>query len=206
MIKLKIFIANFLKYFILAIVVAVLANLIYYRIITRQTKEYSFASSLYDAKIETSKLPNIFCWTNSLTSMRPDAFRCMLDDYIYDPCFLNNGGGFVVCPTNPYNSFKYFNASFDNTSDSILDNRYTPEQYMKKIHYPWYIKLYDGSECSFLTGATMLIGNMRMDYGCRDKDKSEFLLLPITESDSLSKVGCFKDNRVEQCSIKELWY
>jgi hypothetical protein len=39
------------------------------------------------------------CWTGSIASLRSDAFRCMADNSIHDPCFKAAGNS-VVCPTN----------------------------------------------------------------------------------------------------------
>lgn len=39
------------------------------------------------------------CWTSSIASTRKDAFRCMLGNEIYDPCFMR-GTSSVVCPEN----------------------------------------------------------------------------------------------------------
>jgi hypothetical protein len=36
------------------------------------------------------------CWTSSIASRRADAFRCMVGNTIYDPCFA--AGGRAYCP------------------------------------------------------------------------------------------------------------
>lgn len=40
------------------------------------------------------------CWVGALTTMRPDAWRCMEGNLIHDPCFSENDtDAFVICPT-----------------------------------------------------------------------------------------------------------
>ena len=42
------------------------------------------------------------CWTHSLASERPDAWRCMADHDIYDPCFSGSPRkGTVACAEGP---------------------------------------------------------------------------------------------------------
>lgn len=165
-----------------------------------ETKKYTFAAEFNNSPNDYSKLKTVDCWTNSLTSNRPDAYRCSDDRYIYDPCFSDETQRVVVCPTTP-DSLQYFNASFG--KDVV--NRYISQD--SSASYPWQIKLYDGSSCYFEAGATDLVAGMRMDYICDPSNElKEFLLLPITTYGSLEKIGCFKNNSIQQCDIKEAWY
>ncbi len=43
------------------------------------------------------------CWTTSIASNRPDAFRCNAGNTIYDPCFRIRAS-LVGCPTNAVSS------------------------------------------------------------------------------------------------------
>ena len=39
------------------------------------------------------------CWTSSLTTSRPDGWRCSVKNYLYDPCFSRSvTAKQVVCP------------------------------------------------------------------------------------------------------------
>lgn len=40
-----------------------------------------------------------YCWTDSIAVDRADAFRCMVGDSIYDPCFVS-GSSRVACPSD----------------------------------------------------------------------------------------------------------
>ncbi len=43
------------------------------------------------------------CWEHSLPSDRPDAWRCMSKNEIYDPCFAESpNGNKVACPEEPF--------------------------------------------------------------------------------------------------------
>ena len=42
------------------------------------------------------------CWTGSIASPRSDAWRCMVANRIYDPCFSNGGLSSVACPTDAF--------------------------------------------------------------------------------------------------------
>ena len=40
-----------------------------------------------------------YCWTSSAVTPRDDAWRCLVGNVIYDPCFSSDfAGGVVVCP------------------------------------------------------------------------------------------------------------
>jgi hypothetical protein len=149
----------------------------------------------------TSKLSEADCWINSISSNRPDAFRCVVNDRIFDPCFINPFyDSLLVCPTNPYKDRLYFKVNPDKLPRSET------EKLGKNIdNYPWNIKLVDDTECSFETGATALIAGMRIDYSCNNK-KYDGLLLPIIKEDRLLKIKCYIGSKIENCDIKEVWY
>jgi len=50
---------------------------------------------------DVGRLPVANCWVGSLSSQRPDAFRCMWDSGIMDPCFLNGEAMILACPGDP---------------------------------------------------------------------------------------------------------
>lgn len=49
--------------------------------------------------IHATKIVKGSCWTSSIASPRADAFRCMSDNEIYDPCFKIDPTS-VGCPTD----------------------------------------------------------------------------------------------------------
>jgi hypothetical protein len=52
------------------------------------------------ASIKVDETSSGSCFTSSLASRRSDAWRCMVDREVYDPCFSDPSGAatFVVCP------------------------------------------------------------------------------------------------------------
>ncbi|KTD21651.1 hypothetical protein [Legionella londiniensis] len=84
------------------------------------------------------------CSEQSFLIKREDAWRCIANHTIYDPCFVNTYGTrqIAVCPYSPWfaNSIEIkVNGSLDNKSHHALD--------MSEA-YPWAIELADGTKCS----------------------------------------------------------
>ena len=59
------------------------------------TKVVKYSANTINAK----KVVKGSCWTSSIASPRSDAFRCMVDNEIYDPCFKIDPKS-VGCPTD----------------------------------------------------------------------------------------------------------
>lgn len=70
---------------------------------------------------------------------------------------------------------------------------------------PWYIILKNGQTCRLLTGATTVIANRRLDYGCSG-GTYDSLYLPLKENGKELEIGCSTQDRIESCSIEEVWY
>jgi hypothetical protein len=113
------------------------------------------------AGIRIGKTATGDCWTGSEASARSDAFRCMVGDYIHDPCFAAQTGSanYVLCP------------------------QYTPDAKALRIKLtkqlqlgvetgdptrgpPWAVRTTNGMWCTILTGATGLLAGMPIRYGC----------------------------------------
>ena len=101
-----------------------------------------------------------YCWTESLASGQADAWRCMVENRIYDPCFSIQGeSGAVACGASP---------SGDPYAFRLRLTQPLPERKSPAIDRPWMIELADGVTCGFLTGATTGVGGERVNYGCTD--------------------------------------
>jgi len=185
---------------IIGILVALLIPLLIYALLKYdnerpKTEAYYFVPSDNDIQISSKKAD---CWTASISSIRSDAYRCSVDNGIHDPCFIDpfhESEDAVICPSNPYDKDAYIGLAKIEKRNELNDKNYES--------YPWYIELQDGSGCHFMTGATTTMADMRMDYGC---DSDSFLLLPIERTDQVMTIGCYKNNRIEKCQIKEAWY
>lgn len=101
-----------------------------------------------------------YCWTSSIPSRRPDAFRCFQGNLIRDPCYAT-GRGYVLCPLGF-------------PSQRVLRLRLTKPLPRKQANPPGpptrgdpiAVRLPSGRVCGFLQGATSGIGGMRVNYGC----------------------------------------
>lgn len=104
------------------------------------------------------------CWTNSLAAARADAWRCMVGNIIYDPCFEMLGARQsrdVVCDSNPATGRKGIQVNVTQPFPKADQQRSMETQ-------AWLLLLSNGAYCSFLTGATGEVNHMRINYGCSD--------------------------------------
>lgn len=165
---------------------------------TQKTKvyEYTFHS---DAATDTLTKESADCWEGA--SNRSDVFKCSTKSSIYAPCFKDviDASSKVKCPRSPYDDqdVRYFKANFSK------DLKPTMDSYEKQAN-PWYIVLSSGEKCGFLYGATNLVANKRMDFGCEKSPVT--LYLPTSKDNEILDIGCMKNNRLERCNIQEIWY
>jgi len=168
-------------------------------------KEKNITQTMYyvpvsNNDIDLQKINTANCWTGSATVWRRDAFRCMHENFIYDPCFeVPFNSELISCPLTPYTGDVYFIAETDTVEGRHNNFEEVPP-------YPWFIKLVDNTECHMISGATNLIANNRMDYSCNKKETS-WLLLPIEiNNKGISNINCWNGKQIKKCDIKELWY
>jgi hypothetical protein len=104
------------------------------------------------------------CWEHSLSTDRPDAWRCMAGNDILDPCFSGAPhGDTVACSDDPFS-----NRLVLMKLTKHLDNRRNPTaEMLQPKGEPWAVRLTDGDACFFATGATDVAGGMRMNYECK---------------------------------------
>jgi hypothetical protein len=101
------------------------------------------------------------CWSASDVLNRVDAWRCMADNSIYDPCFSipGNSQG-VICDTSPLSDRPGFKL---NLTES-LPARGT----ISPVKFAWAFELADGTNCIFVGGATATFEGKRINYSCSD--------------------------------------
>jgi hypothetical protein len=97
------------------------------------------------------------CWTGSIASQRPDAWRCMVSNSIYDPCFSNAALTSVACPTNAFSKSVVL---------IVLDKPLPVKERNKGGSSPWALSLSNGARCYMATGATGAVAGMRLNYEC----------------------------------------
>jgi len=99
-----------------------------------------------------------YCWTASLATAAPGAYRCMDGNAIHDPCFAATPNArSVACFLDPWHPVTLLR----------LD-RPLPRHGSNggAVALPWAIETTDGRRCTFLTGATAPMGGQRINYGC----------------------------------------
>ncbi len=102
------------------------------------------------------------CWTESAAVDRTEAWRCVADNDIYDPCFavveLKDA---VVCGADPARDLP----GFVLTLTKPLPARSMPHV---AAPLPWMLKLADGSVCELTTGTSTQVGGRDVPYECSD--------------------------------------
>jgi len=97
-----------------------------------------------------------YCWTASLATGAADAYRCMQGNAIHDPCFAPSAHArTVACFIDPWHRVTLLRLT-----------RPLPRHGPVLSSLPWAIVTTDGRHCTYLTGATALLGGERINYGC----------------------------------------
>lgn len=92
---------------------------------------------------------------------RADAWRCIVGNVIYDPCFsAAPHATSVICGATPSKPIGI----------TVKLPKALPTHAPAHGGQAWIVRLGDGSTCEFLTGATFGVGGQRVNYGCSDKN------------------------------------
>ncbi|MCB0125919.1 MAG: hypothetical protein KDE58_26870, partial [Caldilineaceae bacterium] len=104
------------------------------------------------------------CWTNSLSTLRADAWRCTVGNRIYDPCFaLPDETDILVCGADPSSDEPGFPLHL--TEPLPIPDLPAQAQAMAATN-GWLVLLGDGTLCNFATGATTGVNGERLNYLC----------------------------------------
>ena len=98
------------------------------------------------------------CWTSSIATSRPDAYRCMNGNAISDPCFATEKPDIVVCDPDPANGKPGFALRQKGALPASPTVAGAPA--------PWLVQLRDGTTCSPLTGTRPLVHELVVAYSC----------------------------------------
>jgi hypothetical protein len=99
------------------------------------------------------------CWTGSIATDRPGAWRCTAKNMIYDPCFTVPGvPSIVVCKDDP----------FAKQAVALkLINPLPPEQKTRCKDCVWALELADGSTCTVAgTGTLAMVAGQPLRWDC----------------------------------------
>lgn len=98
----------------------------------------------------------------SLALQRADAWRCIVGNEIYDPCFSARAHATsVICGASPNKP----------VGITVSLPRPLPAHDPVQGSQAWILQLGDGTICGFLTGATFGIKGQRANYGCSDSQR-----------------------------------
>jgi hypothetical protein len=102
------------------------------------------------------------CFSGSIASPRRDAWRCFVGNAIADPCFSSSSvHGVVVCPDPSVRTGVEIRLT--KPLPHRLGNHTRPSLRVR----PWQLEISDGRACSALTGTSVALGGVRMNYGCQ---------------------------------------
>lgn len=126
------------------------------------TEVITFTPSLPDTATQDGS-----CWTNSLSTTRADAWRCTVDNSIYDPCFeLPDQTDTLVCDADPATDQPGFPLHLTEPLPAADIPAQAQETAMVN---GWLVLLADGTLCNFATGATTGVNGERVNYLCDNK-------------------------------------
>jgi hypothetical protein len=105
------------------------------------------------------------CWTQSLSTSRGDAYRCMAGNSIYDPCFAQSAHPkAVACAADPFSN----RVALLKLLKPLPSAPNQTTQWLQPHNQPFGIELANGDRCVFVTGATDAVNGDRLNYECRD--------------------------------------
>jgi len=112
------------------------------------------------------------CFASSIAApFRQDAYRCMVVNSIYDPCFTTAQKDTVYCQEG-------IDASTGFLLKLTKDLLKTEVLATTQDNWAWYLKLKDGTECSPFTGTRPFFGNNQVAYyGCKSSNASQQIVL-----------------------------
>lgn len=102
------------------------------------------------------------CWTQSLVSGRPDAWRCEAGNDIYDPCFVGSIPTKVACGESPFSK----RVVVMRLAKPIRSGAKPVSTFLRPIGLPWGLRLTNGDTCAFVAGATDAVAGERLNYSC----------------------------------------
>lgn len=120
---------------------------------------------IYEPSVPSGPAKKGSCWTGSIAVLRKGAWRCMLGNAIYDPCFsIASRPGAVVCGADPATARPGFVVELTKPLPAPdLPAQVKPE--------PWIMQLADGTVCEKMTGTIAFVDGQPIPWGCNDSAK-----------------------------------
>jgi hypothetical protein len=124
-------------------------------LVTAQARPAATAVVDYHPATPTGPPRSGSCWSSSIASNRPDAWRCMVGNEIFDPCFSARRG--VVCAADPRRAGSGF---------LLRPTKPLPVPDAGSQPQPFMVELSDGSICDRFTGTLALVAGRIVRFGC----------------------------------------
>jgi len=119
------------------------------------TQVITFKPTTIPAETQTGS-----CFASAIGLGREDAYRCMVDNQIYDPCFAVDDAPTVVCGANP---------ATGETGFVLQLTEPLPAPDLGQVSMPWLVELADGQVCGLMTGTVLGVDDRIAPYGCPDR-------------------------------------
>lgn len=140
-----------------------------------------------------------WCWEQSQVDKRKDAWRCVIKNKVYDPCFVKSYGDKqqAVCPVSPWNG-----QAILIQLESNLSTVPTESLDMSR-HYPWAIELSNGTRCQAIVDSKLRYDGMPVRYRCQDQS---VLFGHLQRCKAIWRVMQKQDKEVTTAEIKRVWF
>jgi hypothetical protein len=150
------------------------------------------------------------CWTGSMANPRPDAWRCMLGNQLFDPCFSQGitaeKGDLVACIASPWQK----QLTVITLTSALTKQNPNRDRYLEQT--PWAIVLNNGYHCIYdHTGTVYSVANLVQNASCQDQGlKSLTAFTAFKQIDRhLPRWFVFiqqQPRQIQQMAINEAWY
>ena len=113
-----------------------------------------------------------YCFSTSVADpFRQDAFRCQVENEIFDPCFTTEEQGIVFCQINPL-APEAFLIKLEKPLPKASLLEFTQD------NWAWFVKLEDKTYCSPFTGTRPFFSQDQIAYyGCKSNNIEEQIVL-----------------------------
>jgi hypothetical protein len=114
---------------------------------------------VFEPPAATSQTIEGGCFAGSVAVQRPNGWRCISGNQIYDPCFGDAGSVQVICVKNPLQPDDAVTMTLSEPLDGSMANE-------DNENSAWFVETRDGLDCGLLQGATAPVNGERLNYGC----------------------------------------
>jgi|688.fasta_scaffold681497_1 hypothetical protein len=128
---------------------------------------------------------------------RMDAWRCRASNMVLDPCYEDDNS--LACIVSPWThkvAILELNVPINPHSSKKVDMH----------HLPWALELEGGQRCTYLSGTSLAIDKLRINYGC--EGYKYYVIGGIDRSSQTWTVNVynFENRTVSKVPISTAWY